>query len=454
MNDRWPLFWMGWFFGLMLLAGVGRAADLPPVPEADSLVVDQVGLLSEDERTEIEGRLKTIQDSERAQVALLISPGSEGEALEAYSLRVAESWQLGHAGKDDGLLILLVPSRHSGRIEVGYGLEGAIPDVLASRWLRELLPGLDGPDKAAALDHLFDQIASVLPAEPAKPDENYLFPDHPEWRLPFVLVVFSPMAIFPMFAGRWGGIASAPLLAAMLGGAAWSLWGWTPLAMAVCGIAFLLPLSWNLNQFDDAELNIWLIRARVVGNLAAVILFFAVITLFVGAGLKSVEPELFWSAPFFAGALALGLAAFLFPTRTKLVMVVLRSYMHFIFIVTIVYLALAGLVPEPSRIAVPTAAVFTALIAAALYAESRGLQSAVRLSHWLTGIALVLVVPFGLFLLFRSATGAATLADLKQAVAGGGSIAGVIAWAIRSSFFAALKIGLGGRFGGGGASED
>ena len=448
MKYLWALAWT-----VCLWALLTGAAPLPPVPEASGLVVDQVGALHEGERVALEGRLRGIQESGRAQIAVLIATGSAGETLAEYGLRVAEAWQLGRTGKDDGLLILLVPSAHAARIEVGYGLEGVIPDALASRWIREvLLPGLKSSGAAAGLAQLLDGIEGVLPKAVPKNDENYLFPDHPEWRLPFVLAVFSPFALFPMFFMRWGSLASAPLLVCFLGGAAWSLWGPAPATWAIAVTAFLLPLMWGLNWFPDQSLSSWLRGAKALGNLCAVLLFFSVISLFVGAPLSQVSPEQAWAAPFFAGILALGLAAFLFPSKTKMLMLVLRSYMHFAFILIIVYLALMGFMPRPERIAVPIAATFTALVALALYVDSRKEAGAKRWSHVLIGLALLIVAPFGLFLLYQAALGEASQTRLTEATAGGGSIVGVLWWALRSGFFAAVKIGLGGRFGGGGAS--
>jgi uncharacterized protein len=146
------------------------AADQHPIPEPTSLLVDEVGALTDAEREDIAARLKTIQSSGRAQIAILISSGIEGEPLADYALRVAEKWELGRARRDDGLLVLVIPSATAARIEVGYGLEGVIPDARASRWLDDLLPSIKKKELAKGLDHLLDQIERVLPA--AKTNTN------------------------------------------------------------------------------------------------------------------------------------------------------------------------------------------------------------------------------------------------------------------------------------------
>jgi uncharacterized protein len=414
--------------------------------------VDQVGHLDPEQRAALEARLGEIQQARRAQIAVLISTGHPDEALAQYALRVAEAWKLGRADRDDGVLIVLVPSEHESRIEVGYGLEGVIPDVSAARWLRELAPELQAQDPSAGLAHLLDRIAAVLPAAVTKSNENTLFPDHPEWRLPFVMAIFSPFALFPLFFGRSGSLVSAPLLAAFIGGAAWLLWGTSPATWTVAGVAFALPPLWGLNWLELSGRATWLGYAKAIGNLIAVALFFTLISVFVGAGLSATDAGFeWWAAPLFAGLLALGLAAFLFPRQTQALLLVLRSYVHFVFILIIAYLAMMNFLPHPEPIALSIAGGFTTLVALALYLDSRNETNSKRWSHWLIGIALVLVAPFALFLLFQAMLGDDPKARLAEIAAGGGSLAGVLAWALRAGFFTALKVGLGGRFGGGGA---
>jgi len=446
-------------FCVVAASGWVCAAAPAPIPQPTSLLVDQVGVLSDAERTALLARLRTIQTSGRAQIAILVSSGTDGAPLADYALQVAESWQLGRAGHDDGLLILVVPSATAVRLEVGYGLEGVIPDARASRWIDELLPAVENKELAKGLDRLLDQIEGALAETAAKTDENYLFPDHPEWRLPFVLVVFSPFALFPMFLGRWGSFASAPLLAGFFGGAAWALWNSSTAALAVAGVSLLLPLLWGLNWFESEGLAPWLRYAKALGNLTAVALFFTVVTLFVGAGLSAAD-EAVWPAPLFAGLLATGVAVFLFPGKAAdYLMIALRSAMHFVFILVVAYVALLPFAPDPLHIALAVAAAVTVCAALGLYLDSRerarrnAALGEIRWSLWFFGLALLVALPFGVLALFLAMGGEDFETQLTQAAAGGGSIAGILALAARYGLFAAVKIGLGGRFGGGGAGR-
>ncbi len=449
--------WFGWLcFCVFAAANQGYAAAPHPVPEAASLLVDQAEALSDAEQGALAARLQAIQASGRAQVAILISSGTGGEPLADYALRVAEKWQLGRASRDDGLLVLVIPSADAARIEVGYGLEGAIPDALASRWLDELLPAVKNKALAGGLDRLLDQVEGALPGAAARKEadadtDNNLFSDHPEWRVPFVLVVFSPFALFPLFFGRWGSVASGPLLACFLGGAAWAFWNSQTAGWVAAAIALPLPFLWGLNWFAGEDLAPWLRWGRVFGNLIAVAMFFSVITLFVGGGLSAADVDAVWIGPVFAGLLATGLAVFLFPGKpARYLGYALTSAMLFVFILTIAWAALGAFVPDAAAIAFSAAGVVTALAALGLYLESRGRA---RWSRWCFGLALLVALPFGLLALVLAVVGDDLQTQLALAVAGGGSIAGALSLAARFGLFAAVKIGLGGRFGGGGAGR-
>jgi hypothetical protein len=288
-----------------------------------------------------------------------------------------------------------------------------------------------------------------------------MFPDHPEWRLPFALVVFSPFALFPLFMGRWGCVVSAPMLAGFYGGAAWGLWDSTTAALAVAGAVFPLPFMWALNWSQGYYLAPWLRYARAIGNLIGVALFFAVITLFVGAGLSAAGAEEVWAAPIFAGLLAIGVAVFLFPGKpAQVLMIVLRSLMHFAFILAVAYVSLQPFMPHPAGIAFAVAGAFTAFAALGLYLDSRERARAhsaqaggIRWSLWCFGLAILVALPFGLLALVLAVGGEDAQTQLTQAAAGGGTIVGVLALAARCGLLAAVKIGLGGRFGGGGAGR-
>lgn len=120
------------FLFLLLLFPVGKGFGLD-VPELSGHVNDQADLISSGVELKIENYLREFERSDSTQVAVLTIPSLEGEALDEYSLRVAETWALGQKGKDNGVLLLVAKADRKIKIEVGYGLEGNLTDLMAGR---------------------------------------------------------------------------------------------------------------------------------------------------------------------------------------------------------------------------------------------------------------------------------------------------------------------------------
>lgn len=125
-------------FGLFTfgLCRDARALDVPPL---QGRVNDAAGVLQPAEREALEQRLRAFESQTQHQFALLTLPTLDGEAIEDFGIRVAEAWKLGAKGKDDGLILLVAVQERRVRIEVGYGLEGEIPDALAGRVIRDVI---------------------------------------------------------------------------------------------------------------------------------------------------------------------------------------------------------------------------------------------------------------------------------------------------------------------------
>lgn len=119
------------FAGLFLLLPLGAVAlDVPP---HSGYVNDLAEVISPATELKIERFLRNFEQSDSTQLVVLTIPSLEGEALDEYSLRVSEKWQIGQKGKDNGALLLIAKAEHQLRIEVGYGLEGKLTDLLAGR---------------------------------------------------------------------------------------------------------------------------------------------------------------------------------------------------------------------------------------------------------------------------------------------------------------------------------
>lgn len=118
------------------MPSVAQALDVPPKP-ADIPVVDQTGTLTEEQKQALAGRIAEERKATGNQIAILMVKSLEGDALEDYSLRVARGWGVGQKDRDSGVLLLVAKDDRKLRIEVGYGLEGALTDIRSGRIIRD-----------------------------------------------------------------------------------------------------------------------------------------------------------------------------------------------------------------------------------------------------------------------------------------------------------------------------
>ena len=117
---------------LILLLWVMPAAALE-IPQPTGYVNDRAGMISQTVELKLEQFLRDFEKSDSTQFVILTIPTLDGEALEEYALRVLGSWKVGQKGLDNGALLLIAKEERKIRIEVGYGLEGRLTDLLAGR---------------------------------------------------------------------------------------------------------------------------------------------------------------------------------------------------------------------------------------------------------------------------------------------------------------------------------
>ena len=123
-----------------LLACPAPAVAQPAeVPYLTGRIVDNAEILNADTRRRLSEVLRQHEQKSGNQIAVLTVPTIHGESVEEYAVRVFEQWKLGQKGKDNGLLVLVVPQDRRMRIEVGYGLEGVVTDAHASRIIRNVM---------------------------------------------------------------------------------------------------------------------------------------------------------------------------------------------------------------------------------------------------------------------------------------------------------------------------
>lgn len=142
------------------------AADLVAIPPLNRAVTDLTSTLSASEQTALEQRLTAFAKQQGAQLAVLILPSTYPEDIAQFGIRLAEHWQLGRAKQDDGVILIVAKDDRKLRIEVGYGLEGAIPDALAKRIISEqLTPAFKQGHYAAGINAACDQLMALIAGE-------------------------------------------------------------------------------------------------------------------------------------------------------------------------------------------------------------------------------------------------------------------------------------------------
>lgn len=149
-------------------------SPLKPIPPQTARVMDTAKMLTPAQRDALEAQLASYEQAKGTQIAILTVPNTEPEVIEQYGIRVAEAWKTGRKGISDGAIVIIAPDNPSGlrrvRIEVGYGLEGAIPDAIAGRIISEdIAPRFRQNDYYGGLAAAVDRIRAVLEKEPLPP---------------------------------------------------------------------------------------------------------------------------------------------------------------------------------------------------------------------------------------------------------------------------------------------
>ena len=216
MTRRWlPLF-------LLLLAGAASAQDLQPVPALEARVTDRTGTLTAGQQAELEQKLAAFEQRKGAQVALLIVSTTQPEAIEQYSIRVVDAWKLGRKQTDDGVLLLVALQDRALRLEVGYGLEGVLPDAIASRIINDTIkPLFRQGDIYGGVTAGLQKVMQVVDGEPLPPpDRSWKRPaDRISGLLPMLL--FGTVIIGAVLRRLLGRTLGAVATGGAAGGLVW-----------------------------------------------------------------------------------------------------------------------------------------------------------------------------------------------------------------------------------------
>ncbi|CAG4882855.1 conserved membrane protein of unknown function [Georgfuchsia toluolica] len=233
------------FLAFVLSIGLVFAADEVAIPPLAARVTDLTGTLTPEQKVQLENALAQVEAAKGAQVAILMLPTTQPETIEQFGIRLADAWKVGRKGVDDGVIVIVAKDDHHMRIEVGYGLEGAIPDAIAKRIVSDVMaPRFKQGDFYGGLQSAVDAIGKIINGE-ALPEprqrrgvNGFNLSDN---IIPVAMIfVFVIGGVLRAVLGRAAG-ASVGGVIAFFG--AWLLLGSLFVAIIVALIAFVFTLA-------------------------------------------------------------------------------------------------------------------------------------------------------------------------------------------------------------------
>jgi uncharacterized protein len=235
--------WAGLFLCLFLAGAWGQ--DLVPVPVLKARVTDLTGTLTPDQTAQLEQKLAAFEARKGSQVVVLIVPTTKPETIEQFAIKVADAWKPGRKSVDDGALLVVAKDDRTLRIDVRYGLEGALSDIVSKRIIEDsIVPRFKAGDFYGGIDAGVDAIIKVIDGEPLPEPKRKRQPDQFGGGLQslFVIGFIAVVVVGGILRAMLGRFPAAGVIGALVGGIGWLLAG-TLIAAIVAGvIAFIFTL--------------------------------------------------------------------------------------------------------------------------------------------------------------------------------------------------------------------
>ncbi|HSD74103.1 MAG TPA: YgcG family protein [Steroidobacteraceae bacterium] len=195
-------------FAAALLCGAALSVAQVAVPPLKARVTDLTGTLTAEQSAALEAKLRALEERKGSQLAVLIVPTTEPEDIAEFGIRVGETWKLGRKGVDDGAILIVAKDDRRMRIEVGYGLEGPLPDAIAKRIVAETItPHFKQGDFYGGIDAGVDQMIKVVEGEPLpEPDRGWSpGPGGGDWLVVALVLTVIAGSVLRLLFGRMGG---------------------------------------------------------------------------------------------------------------------------------------------------------------------------------------------------------------------------------------------------------
>jgi uncharacterized protein len=223
---------------LLLLALVARAQLV--VPPLAGHVTDLTATLTAEQQSTLEQTLLAFEARKGTQLAVLLLPSTAPEAIEPFALRVAEQWKLGRKKVDDGVILVVAKDDRTLRIEVGYGLEGALSDITSKRIIEEtIVPRFKQGDYYGGLQAGLEKIMRVVDGEALEPPAKRSvggFEGVRDYAPLLFVVALAVGGVLRSVLGRLGGALTA---GAIVGAVAWFVVGTVAIAL-MAGVAAMV----------------------------------------------------------------------------------------------------------------------------------------------------------------------------------------------------------------------
>lgn len=190
-----------------------------PVPPLTAPLIDQTNTLTAEQKANLEQTLLNFEKQKGSQIAVLIVATTAPETIEQYGLRVVEQWKLGRKKIDDGALLLIAKSDKALRIEVGYGLEGALNDATSKRIISEtIVPFFKQGEFYQGITAGVHQIISVLNGEPLPEPVSSRVDSNNKYRMIYIVFI---VILGLSLRGLLGRFLCASLTAGIVGAISW-----------------------------------------------------------------------------------------------------------------------------------------------------------------------------------------------------------------------------------------
>lgn len=226
----------------LLLMTAASQAEVP-VPPLDARVTDLTGTLTPEQTAALEQHLAQFEARKGSQIAVLILPTTRPEAIEQYSIRVVERWKLGRGDVDDGVLLLVAKDDRELRIEVGYGLEGVLPDAIANRIIDETIaPRFKAGDFHGGILAGVLQIEDVIEGEALPPPAADRAPAGRNVQDVLALAFVGTVVIGGVLRSLFGRLVGASMVGGLIGLVIWLMLASVFGAIVFGLLAFLFTL--------------------------------------------------------------------------------------------------------------------------------------------------------------------------------------------------------------------